>query len=121
MPIFVKVPFLHVKAITLWFIVLWKVTYDTTTGTPIYLTDQVKRHETIHYRQYNETYVVFFLVLYVLDWLLAMCNGYGFWGSYYRIRFEQEAYAHQDEPRYAELRESRAWQYLQVIPREDKS
>lgn len=114
MPWFVRVPFLHVKAITLWFVVLWKYTYED--GQRIGLTESIARHETIHFRQYNETFVVGFLVLYLWYWLKAYINivrakGFkgAFWDAYYLIPFEQEAYAYQEYTSYLEARKKNAW------------
>lgn len=126
MPIFIKVPFLHVKAITLIFIVLWKVTYNPVTGAPVYLTDRTKRHETLHWIHWLETYIIGFLPIYFGDWFVAFLFSKEakehpsgrFWGAYHRIRFEQEAYEHEGEPRYIDLRERNAWRYYSVISKD---
>lgn len=115
MPFFIRVPFLHVKAITLWFIVLWKYTYKPD-GTKVGLPEQVAHHETIHFRQYNETWVIGFIVLYFYDWIRAyweMREGLTFmqavWAGYYMIRFEQEAYANDGDKDYLNKRKKNAW------------
>lgn len=106
MPWFIRVPVLHVAAITLWFVVLYRGS----------LTERTARHETIHFYQYNETWVIGFLLIYFWDWLrsyvglvksLGVCGA--FWPAYERIRFEQEAFAHDTDPNYLDNRQKNAW------------
>jgi len=104
-PIFIKVPWLHVHGITLWFLVLYKGE----------LRDSLRRHETIHYRQYQELWVVGFLALYLADFLTALCRKHGFWKpAYRRIRLEQEAVAHEQNEGYLNERKPHAWKDYKV-------
>ena len=85
----------------------WIETYDRTTinlfgivfarksARP--LSDKNKNHEAIHTAQMRELLYVPFYIVYLLDWVF-----HGF--KYRRITFEQEAYAHEDNPEYLEIR-----------------
>ena len=92
MPWFIKVPWLPpgIGAITLWFLVLYEGK----------ISERTKIHETIHYLQYNELLVVGFLALYLFDFLREYWTRRDFWKSYFHIRFEQEAYANQEDISY---------------------
>lgn len=112
-PFFVRLPWLHVKAITLWFVVFYKLDPGEEE-----LDEETRRHETIHFKQYNETWVVGFVWRYLWDfsraWLARGCKPSEFWNAYLCIRFEQEAYDHHGDPTYLELREKHAWRYYDV-------
>jgi len=66
-------------------------------------------HETIHFRQYIETLVVGFLVLYLVDFLVGLVKYRNSSEAYYRIRFEQEAYNNDIYDDYLERRKFFAW------------
>ena len=51
-------------------------------------------HESIHIRQYNETLILGFLLMYLWDWLIGLLLYRDARKAYRRIRFEQEAYEH---------------------------
>lgn len=77
----------------------------------------VERHETTHALQQIETLWVPFLVIYGLEWLLKLpfCN-FDTSKAYRSISFEQEAYDHQMEVYYNEVRRHYAWlRYLFTI------
>jgi hypothetical protein len=82
------------------------------------LDEQTKRHETIHFVQYNEMWVIGFLWFYLYDffraWAVRGLKPSEFWNAYLCIRFEQEAYDHDKDPSYLDLREKRAWKYYDV-------
>ena len=107
-PFFLRVPVLHVKAITLVFLVLYKGELD----------DDTKRHETIHFHQWLELLVVGFAVIYGWDfiraWAVRRFRPSEFWNAYLCIRFEQEAYDHHSDPTYLKLRDKHAWRYYDV-------
>ena len=70
---------------------------------------RTRRHETIHYQQYLETGFIGFLVLY-LWYFLCACYTYGYSReAYKRIKFEQEAYEHQNDPSYLKTRKRYNW------------
>jgi hypothetical protein len=50
------------------------------------------RHETIHFRQYVETLIIGFLLIYLFDFIIGLIKYREPYRAYYRIRFEQEAY-----------------------------
>ena len=116
LPIFVRVPWLHVKAITLVFIVLWKYTY-TSSGEQVGLTPDLVVHESIHFWQWLELLLVGFLPVYIWDFSRAYLwsekaknHPQGrFWGAYHRIRMEQEAFDNEKDEDYLSTRKWFAW------------
>jgi hypothetical protein len=84
------IPFKGYKAINLFGIV-----FARKSARP--LSDKNKNHEAIHTAQMKELLYVPFCIVYLLDWVF-----HGF--KYRRITFEQEAYAHEDNPEYLEIR-----------------
>ncbi len=76
--------------------------------------ERIVRHETIHYHQYLETAVIGFLVLYLFDWLKALLKYRDTNRAYLQIRFEQEAYAHEENETYLAEREPFAWRRFSV-------
>ena len=50
-------------------------------------------HETIHFRQYVETLIIGFLLIYLFDYIHGLIKYRDFEKAYYQIRFEQEAYS----------------------------
>lgn len=91
---------INIGAITLFFLVFSRGEMSDTT----------KRHETIHFQQMLETFVVGFLALYFWDYL----KGYIKYGSgksaYLGIRAEQEAYQEEDSLLY--LSDRLRWQWI---------
>ena len=75
-----------------------------------YFTKKVERHETTHALQQAECLFVLFLVIYCLEWLLKLpfC-GFDTDRAYRSIAFEQEAYEHQDEFGYNNVRKHFNW------------
>jgi hypothetical protein len=75
------------------------------------ISEKTKRHETIHYQQYLETFVVGFLLVYLFDYLyVAIIKKKGFTrDSYLAIRFEQEAWECDDFTDYLETRKRFSW------------
>ncbi len=80
------------------------------------ITDRVKRHETIHYRQQLELLFVFQWILYLLFYVLGRIR-YGDWTSaYYKNPFELEAYEYDTKEDYLENRKLWSWaKYLGVL------
>ena len=67
----------------------------------VFASETLINHERIHTAQMRELGFIFFYILYGLEWLIRL----PFKGNAYRnITFEQEAYDHQNEPSYLEVR-----------------
>ena len=117
-PLFIKVPYLPVKAITLVFVVLYTLRVDETGAAEAELSQVVRQHETIHFWQWLETLVVGFAFIYLWDfsraWYVRSFKPSEFWNSYLCIRFEQEAYDHDKEENYLNGRKRHAWQDYDV-------
>ena len=75
------------------------------------LSEQTKRHETIHYLQYKELWFIGFLIVYLLDFLYAaIITKKGFTReAYLAIRFEQEAWDKDEDLDYLANRKEYAW------------
>jgi hypothetical protein len=75
------------------------------------ISEKTKRHETIHFQQYLETFVIGFLLIYLYDFLYAaIIKKRGFTrDSYLAIRFEQEAWECDDYFNYLDCRRRFAW------------
>jgi len=75
------------------------------------LSDRVKRHETIHWMQYKELFIIGFLLVYLYDYLFAaVLKKKGFnRQSYMSIRFEQEAYDNDVNENYLKERKPYKW------------
>jgi len=73
-------------------------------------TAKVDRHETTHALQQIETLLVFFLIIYGLEYVikLVIC-GFDHSRAYYSISFEQEAYLWESNPGYNYIRKHYAW------------
>ena len=67
----------------------------------IFASETLINHERIHTAQMRELGFIFFYLLYGLEWLIRLpMKG----NAYRNISFEQEAYDHQNEPSYLEVR-----------------
>lgn len=75
------------------------------------LSEQTKRHETIHYLQYLETLFIGFILIYLFDFFYAaLVKRKGFTrNAYLAIRFEQEAWGCHSYDQYLETRTPYAW------------
>ena len=63
----------------------------------------VINHESIHTKQIIELGFIFFYIIYVIEWIIRLCQ-YGKKRAYYEISFEKEAYNHQYDFSYLENR-----------------
>lgn len=114
---FIWLPWLHVKAMTIW---LW-VVY---TGAELHKI--VKNHEAIHSRQWSEMLVIGFLPVYGWDFLhglikyrvelqadgkTSLKKRLGRWydTAYRSIRMEQEAYEKEAMPDWPDIRPAYYW------------
>ena len=71
----------------------------------IFASETLINHERIHTAQMRELGFIFFYLLYGLEWLIRLpMKG----NAYRNITFEQEAYDHQNEPSYLEVRKQYA-------------
>ena len=73
------------------------------------VSDRTLRHEAIHSAQMRETGYVGFYLLYLCEWLWKWACFRDPIAAYRAIRFEREAYAHQDELDYLAYRQPYAW------------
>ena len=73
-------------------------------------TKKVERHETTHALQQIECLWIFFLIIYGLEYIIKVpfCR-FDTERAYMSISFEQEAYEHQEEVYYNEVRRRYAW------------
>jgi len=91
---------INIGAITLFFLVFSRGEMSDTT----------KRHETIHFQQMLETFVVGFLVLYLWDYLRGYIKYRDGKTAYFCIRAEQEAY--QKEASILYPNERKRWRWI---------
>ena len=75
------------------------------------MSEQTKRHETIHFQQYLELLFVGFIVLYVGFWIWNLIRGLKPNDAYYKIPFELEAYGNDQNENYLKERTRYAWAY----------
>ena len=73
------------------------------------VSDRTLRHEAIHTAQLKETGYVGFYLIYIAEWLHQWACLRSAKQAYYAVRFEREAYAHQDELDYLTHRPPYAW------------
>jgi hypothetical protein len=90
---------INIGAITLGFIVISR---DE-------MSEQTRRHETIHYQQYLDLFFVGFVVLYLWDWFVGLLIHKKGNIAYYSIRAEQEAYVNDHNMDYLSERKRYAW------------
>ena len=76
--------------------------------------DQLIRHESIHIKQYAETLVLGFLLVYLWDFVHGLLKYRNYDDAYRSIRFEREAYSFSADPNYLEYRELYAWRKYKV-------
>ena len=90
---------INIEAITLFFLVFSRGT----------MSEEIKRHETIHFQQMLETLLIGFIILYYWDYL----KGYIKYGhgkiAYHSIRAEQEAYHKASSEFYTNRRKRWRW------------
>ena len=78
------------------------------------LDEYTMNHELIHFEQQKELYVFGFYLLYAYDFVKAMIKYKNKETAYFMIRFEQEAYAHQNDLGYIVDREKHSWKEYEV-------
>ena len=72
-------------------------------------TDTVDRHETTHAHQQLECLWLFFFLIYGLEYLIKLLCTFSTNRAYESVSFEQEAYEHEDEIGYNNVRKHFAW------------
>jgi hypothetical protein len=90
---------INIGAITLFFLVFSRGT----------MSEEIKRHETIHFQQMLETLLIGFIILYYWDYLKGYIKYKNGKVAYYSIRAEQEAYHKASLPRCLEDRKRWRW------------
>tara|TARA_Y100000592_G_C5481633_1_gene325945 strand:+ start:4765 stop:5124 length:360 start_codon:yes stop_codon:yes gene_type:complete len=90
---------INIKAITLFPFVFSRGT----------MSEETKRHETIHFQQYLETGVIGFLALYLWDYMVSSIKGKSGPEAYRSIRAEKEAWDNDNDENYLENRKRWAW------------
>jgi hypothetical protein len=78
-------------------------------------TETTRRHETIHFQQQLETFVLFFYAIYLWDYLKAKVKGVSGALAYRSIRAEREAYDNQSDEGYLATRRRFRWLKQQEI------
>lgn len=74
-------------------------------------------HERIHLRQQAELFLVFFYLLYLLEWILKSFYYLDCYRAYRNISFEREAYIHESNLEYLQKRKPyQALKYLFINP-----
>ena len=68
------------------------------------LTDTELNHERIHAAQQKELLYLPFFIWYGIEWLVLYIKYHDALKAYYHIRFEKEAYTHQNDLHYLETR-----------------
>ena len=71
-------------------------------------------HELIHFEQQKELCLIGFYILYAYDFVKGMIKYKNKDTAYFMIRFEQEAYNHQNDLGYISDREKQAWKQYEV-------
>ena len=73
------------------------------------ISDTVLNHEKIHTEQYRETFYIFYIPLYLLNFTFNLVKYCTFNKAYRNICFEREAYRNHDNDHYISERRPNAW------------
>ena len=73
------------------------------------VSESTRRHETIHFQQQLETFVIFFYIIYLWDYLRSRIAGNTGKKSYRLIRAEKEAYENELDADYLKSRPRYSW------------
>jgi len=83
------------------------------------LSEEVKNHETIHYRQWLELGFIGFLILYPAFWLYNLVKYRSGSVAYMMIPFECEAYGNEQDLEYLSARRPYSWIKFLTDKKED--
>ena len=106
--------FVENSRIPVWLSALSPITIGAITLGPIVLSRGVidpimRNHETIHWKQYKETLIVGFLLLYACFYIIGLIKYRSGSMAYYNIPFELEAYQNEEDFGYTFHRKRWAW------------
>ena len=73
------------------------------------ISDISKNHETIHFQQQLETFVLGFYIIYLWDYVVALLKGVKPKEAYYLLRAEKEAYINETFLDYLNVRKRWKW------------
>lgn len=106
--------FIENSKIPVWLSYISPISIGTITLGPIVISkgemsEQTRRHETIHYQQYIDVLFVGFWPLYLFYWVINLLKGMSGSEAYINIPFEIEAYANDHNEDYLQNRKRYAW------------
>ncbi|WP_299059936.1 hypothetical protein [uncultured Polaribacter sp.] len=70
-------------------------------------------HEKIHLKQQLELLIIFFYLMYILEWLFKLIVYKNFNSAYLNISFEREAYQNENNKNY--IKNRKLWAFLNYI------
>lgn len=73
------------------------------------LSEETKRHETIHFQQQLEMLFVFFFAFYIFFWMLGLVVYRDAEKAYKELPFEREARCHESSEKYLSERKRFSW------------
>ena len=73
------------------------------------ISNKTRRHETIHYQLFLETFFIGFLIIYAIDFVIGLIRYKSFYMAYRMISLEQEAYMYDDVKNYLQIRKRYEW------------
>lgn len=73
-------------------------------------------HELIHTAQARELLYIPFYLWYIIEWFYLYLRYRDWMRAYYNIRFEKEAYAHQEDLEYLNRRKHYCYRWCYVVP-----
>jgi len=73
------------------------------------ISEETRRHETIHFQQQLELLFVFQWILYGVFWVIGLIKYKSGKEAYYNNLFEQEAYTNEGDPNYLKRRKRYSW------------
>jgi len=98
----VVVPGLPAQAMALYPFMLFK-------NSKLELDSRLIRHEQIHFKQQLELLIVFFYILYLLNYLINLVRFRNHDKAYFQICFEKEAYQNDHDLEYMKNRKLFSW------------
>lgn len=73
------------------------------------ISDITLNHENIHGEQQKETLLIFFLLIYVLEYIIKLAITFNHDRTYKSISFEREAYRYEHDSNYISERKRYSW------------